>query len=78
MKLIRKNLTPLLIFLFLGLVIGTLAWGLLERLVALGGREFSLSVGPLGFDLGVISFYLRFNPGSLLGLAGAVLLFRNL
>ena len=78
MKLIKKNLTPFLIFLILGLIIGTLTWGLLERLIALGGGNFSLNAGPVGFDLGVISLYIQFNPGSLLGAGGGVLLFRSL
>ena len=78
MKLIKKNLQPLLIFLFLGLIIGTLSWDILERLAAATGFPFSLSVGPLGFDLEVISFYFKVNLGSLLGAAGGILLFRSL
>jgi len=78
MKLIKKNIKPLVIFIFLGLVIGTLTWEILEKLVALSGRSFSLGVGPVGFDLGAFSFYMRFNPGSLLGAGGGILLFRTL
>ena len=62
----------------LGLLIGTLTWDIIERLFALGGFSFSLSTAPLGFDLGVIRFYLRFNPGSFLGCGGGILLFRSL
>lgn len=78
MKLIKKNLQPLLLLLFLGLLIGTLSWDILERLAAAAGLPFSLSVGPVGFDLEVISFFIRFNPGTFLGAAGGILLFRSL
>jgi hypothetical protein len=77
-KLIKKNLQPLLLFIFLGLLIGTLSWDIIERLAATAGLPFSLSVGPVGFDLEVISFFIRFNPGTFLGTAGGVLLFRSL
>ncbi len=78
MKLIKKNLQPLLIFIFLGLIIGSLGWDILERLIGMGSPGFTLSTGPVGFDLGVISIYLKFNPGSLAGIAGSVLLFKSL
>ncbi|MBI9101389.1 MAG: hypothetical protein JEY99_03160 [Spirochaetales bacterium] len=78
MKLIKKNLNPLLIFIFLGLIIGTLTWDILERLIVLSGSGFSLTTHPIGFDLGVISFFIRFNPGSIAGITGSVLLFKSL
>jgi len=62
-------------FLFLGLLIGTLGWDLLESIIAMAGGSLKLQAGPLGFDLGVVSFYLRINPGSLVGCAGGVLFF---
>ena len=64
--------------LFVAAVVGTLAWGLLERLLALGGATVDASVGPIGFDLHVISLYFRFNPGSILGLITGALIFRSL
>ncbi len=78
MKLIRKNLAPLVVIVFLGLLIGTLAWDIVERILSEAGFPISLSTRPIGFDIGVISFFFRVNPGSFLGIAGAVLLFRSL
>ncbi len=77
-KLVKKNLTPFVTILVLGLIIGTLAWDILERIFAAAGLPFSLSTGRIGFDLDVIAFYIRINPGSFLGAAGGVLLFRAL
>ena len=62
----------------LGIIIGTLAWELLERLITLTGRDFSLSAGPLGLDLRVISVMFMVNPGTLLGVVAALLLFRRI
>jgi hypothetical protein len=79
LKLTGKTFRPLLLLIFLGTVIGTLAWGILERLIShLSARPFDLSVGPLGFDLGVLQFYIKINPGSLLGAAGGFFIFRSL
>ncbi len=78
MKLSKKNLTPLVTIIIMGLVIGTLAWDVVERIFAAAGMPFSLSTGRVGFDLDVIAFYIRVNPGSFLGAAGGVLLFRGL
>ena len=78
MKLIKKNTRPFLLLLFLGLLIGTLTWDIIERLFAMGGIDFSLNTPPIGFDMGVIRFYLRFNPGSFFGCGGGIILFRSL
>ena len=78
MKLNSKNL-PVLIRLFLiCIVVSTLAWELLERFLAMGGVTIDLSVGPIGFDIQVISIFLQVNPGTLLGIIPAVILFRRL
>lgn len=79
MKLIKKNIPPLIILISLGLIIGTLAWGILDRLIShLTGKIFDLSVGPIGFDIGVLKFYIMVNPGSILGSLGGGLLFRSI
>ena len=62
----------------LGFLIGTLAWEVLERIVLQMGYELALGIGPVGFDLSVLSFYIKINPGSFIGLLGAVFLFRLL
>lgn len=60
-------LSPQLIFL-LSIVAGTLAWELLAAFLALGGIDLGLTTGPVGFDAGVISFFIEVNPGTFLGL----------
>jgi len=75
MKLTKKNAGLFALLFTLGLVTGTFAWEILERILALAGAPLDLSVGPLGFDLDVISIYLKVNPGSLLGAVAGVFLF---
>lgn len=76
MKLVKKNLSAFVMLIFLGLFIGTLAWEIVERIFAAAGLPFSLEAGPIGFDIGVLSVYLKINPGSLLGAVSGILLFR--
>ena len=71
MKITQKYLKYLYLFIILGIVIGSLSWEILERLISRGGFNIDLSVGPVGFDISVISFYLKINPGSFIGAAGA-------
>ncbi len=78
MKLKRSNRTVLIWLAFFGLLIGTLAWEIIERIIGAAGSEIDLSVGPIGFDLDVISMYVHINPGSLLGVAAAFILFKRL
>ena len=78
MKLTKKNLGFFLTLLGLGLVVGTLSWEIVERIFAAAGLAFDISAGPIGFDLDVISFYIRVNPGSLVGTAGGGFLFSRL
>ena len=78
MKLTSKTIGPFVLFLLMGLFIGSVAWEIIERLLAVAGLSLSLSIGPIGFDLRVIAVWLRINPGSLLGAAGGILLFRGL
>jgi len=78
MKLTRKNTISMVCFLLLWLLIGSLAWELLERLLSSGGIVMFSSTLKLGFDLSVISFYFKINPGSFFGLLFGVLLFKIL
>ena len=78
MKLAAKNIGVLLRLLALTAVIGTLVWELIERLLGLMDVALDLSVGPVGFDIEVISLYVMANPGTLLGIPVAILLFRRL
>ncbi len=78
MKLTKKNSRLFALLFFLGLVTGTFAWEIVERVVAAAGAELDLSVGPIGIDLDVIAIYAKVNPGSLLGIAAGMILFFRL
>ena len=78
MKLNARNRPTLIRLTLLGILTGSLAWGLLEALLRLFGFSLSLELGPVGFDLYILSLWLRINPGSLFGLIGGMLLFRSL
>jgi hypothetical protein len=78
MKLNSKNLPTLTRLLLICVVVATIAWELLERLLALAGVILDLSLGPIGFDIQVIAVSLQVNPGTLLGIIPAIILFRRL
>ncbi len=78
MKYTKKNRPILLRMLLLAVLIGTFAWDLLERVLHMADIPLDLAIGPVGFDLHVISCYLYLNPGTLFGIIGAVILFRRL
>lgn len=78
MKLVKKNAGLFALLFFLGLIIGTFGWEILERVLAAAGKNMDLSVGPMGIDLDVISVYLKINPGSFLGAVAGLLLFFRL
>ncbi len=78
MKHTPKNRPVLIRLIILGAAAGTLLWGLCEILAEAAGLPFSLSVGPVGFDLYVVSFFIRINPGTFLGLASGVLIFNRI
>jgi hypothetical protein len=78
MKLSGRTRSTFVLFLLLGVLIGSLAWELLERILARFSLELGLSLGPVGFDLAVLAFSLVINPGSVLGALGGALLFRLL
>jgi hypothetical protein len=78
MKLNGKNLPTFMRLFFICIVVATIAWELVERLLALGGVSLDLSLGPIGFDIQVIAFSLQVNPGTLLGIIPAIILFKRL
>lgn len=78
MKFSRKNLRIFSLFLFLGAVIGTLAFDIIEKIITLFWANFSFSTGAIGFDISLISFYMKLNPGTLLGTAAGYSVFRRL
>ena len=77
MKFNKKTSKHFFLFLVLGIIIGSLCWELLERLIALSGYDLNLTAGPVGIDAGVLEVRLMVNPGSLLGGACGYLLFRR-
>ena len=78
MKLAARNVGVLIRLLILTTVVGTLVWEIIERLLGLLNVALDLSVGPIGFDIEVISFSIMANPGTVLGIPVAILLFRRL
>lgn len=79
MKITKKGIPGCLLLIFLTVFTGTIFWTILELiLAAVTGNSISLTTPPLGFDLGVVALYFRFNPGSLFGLIAGILLYRKL
>ncbi|WP_455381693.1 hypothetical protein [Salinispira pacifica] len=78
MKLNSRTRGLFLTILGLSLVIGTFSWIILERVLALAGVALNLEVGPVGFDVGVIAFSIQVNPGTILGVAPGLLIFKGL
>jgi hypothetical protein len=78
MKLNAKTVTSLVLLCVLGMLVGGLAWEVLERVALRLGLDVDLSIGPVGFDLSVVALSVTVNPGTFLGLVAAVLLFRAL
>ncbi len=77
MKITQKYLKYLYLFIILGIITGSLCWEILERLLAAAGLNLNLSTGPVGFDISVLSVYLKVNPGSFLGAAGGWLFIKK-
>lgn len=75
MKLTAKTMSLFLLLSFLGALVGSLAWEVVERVVAHCGGSLDLSVGPIGFDLSVLAVQLKANPGTLAGLLAGIALF---
>ena len=78
MKLSQKYLKYLYLFIILGIVIGSLCWEILERILSAAGLNLDLNAGPVGFDISVLSVYLKINPGSFLGAAGGWFLIKKM
>lgn len=78
MKLSSKNLPLLIRILALCMLVGTLTWELIERLLLLAGVELQLAVGPVGFDIEVIVLSVMANPGTVVAILPGILLFRKL
>jgi len=78
MKLTAKNLPILVRLLVLCMVVGTLAWELIERILELTGIAVDLAVGPVGFDIEVLALSVMANPGTLIGIVPAIALYRRL
>ena len=76
MKLNSRNRSTFLAFLGLGALFGTLGWEVLERIVQQMGLELALGIGPVGFDLSVLSVFIKINPGTFIGVLGGIFLFR--
>ncbi|MCF7927890.1 MAG: hypothetical protein K9L68_02635 [Spirochaetales bacterium] len=78
MKLSKRSSGTFFLFLFLGLLIGTLAWEVFLQIFLPPDTQSLWSVGPVGFDLHALSIWVRINPGSLMGIPAGIILFRRL
>lgn len=76
MKFTKRNMSTFLILLVLFLAVGTLSWELFERVLSTAGMTLEWSVGPVGFDVEVLSVEFMVNPGSLVGIFVAFRMFR--
>jgi hypothetical protein len=78
MKFNKKNLGSFFLILFAGILIGSLFWEIFERILHNFGVEWSLTTrNPIQlFDVYVISFSLRVNPGSIIGGIAGVVFFK--
>ena len=71
-----KTVASLVLLSALGATVGGLAWEVVGRISANLGVPLDWSIGPIGFDLRVLSIHFLVNPGTFLGLLGGILLFR--
>ncbi|MBI9108120.1 MAG: hypothetical protein JEZ04_15330 [Spirochaetales bacterium] len=78
MKITNKNLHNFIGFLVICSVLGTLCWELIEVLIRIAGVNFTLTAGPVGFDIGVLSIHIKINPGTPAGFAAGWLLFKRI
>lgn len=63
-----KKKTKLLLYSTLaGCAAGTLLWEILEKILEIFGAAIDLTAGPVGFDIYVVSLFIRLNPGTVLG-----------
>ena len=77
MDLNKKNFPILLTFIILGMIIGSIGWEILERLITTLGGTLALTLEkPIGFDLYVISLFFRVSLGTLLGALSGIILFK--
>jgi hypothetical protein len=74
----NKNLDKFIGFLLIFCVMGTLAWELFQTVMGFAGFSIDLTAGPVGFDIEVLSLYIKLNPGTLIGAAIGYLLFKRL
>jgi len=78
MKLTKKNTKSLVAVTVLTMIAGTVFWAVIEKILELEGISLSLSTGRMGFDLDVISVYIKLNPGTAGGIGLGFLLFKRL
>jgi hypothetical protein len=78
MKLSKNTLSSFLVFIFLGIIIGSISWELIDRLLLVFNIDIPLSLDRIGFDLNVIALYIKPNPGTVLGIPLFIQIFRRL
>ena len=78
MKLNAKTRSTFILLVVITMIIGTFAWEIVERIAGLiMGTEIRFAVGPIGFDLRVLSVHIMVNPGTVIGVFPGIRIFRT-
>lgn len=77
MKLIKKNISHLVFIILFCFFLGSLTWELFERILSWNNIYLDLAIGPIGFDLDFIRFWIKSNPGSLAGIGIGIFIFNK-
>ncbi|MAG13109.1 MAG: hypothetical protein CMN78_00750 [Spirochaetales bacterium] len=78
MKLTKKHGGLFVLLIFIGFIVGSLAWEVVERIVVLAGGSFELKAGPVVLDLGAVFLSVEVNPGTLFGICLGLFLFSRI
>jgi hypothetical protein len=73
----KNNIGYLLIFMLVGAILGSALGALVTGFIPSVGVIQKSLTGPIGFNLEIISFNIRINLSSIVGLVLGVLIFRK-
>lgn len=78
MEFSRSNTGYFIAFMLLGGVLGSALGTLVVKFFPAAGFITSNLTGPVGFNLEIISFSLRLNLASIIGIVAGIVLFRRI
>jgi hypothetical protein len=73
----KQNIGYLLAFMLVGAILGSALGALVARLFPVMAVIQKSLTGPIGFNLEIVSFSVRLNLSSIVGLLAGVLVFRK-